>query len=411
MIREFRLSPPARGGVSCDTDGAFVGRVSLLQRSHAYGDQRWGPRDCEQLSNEIGLEFGLPIDVSRKTGGLKAICNALNEGDVARAQIATVLLGIPGPPDLTKSFRSESEMITFIRDLHWSGLIKRDWDPDFHPRWPAGAPESQGGEFAPIWEAIGNVVGAIGSEQTLEANTNPAAGRAGAEAIGGALKDYANYRAQPWIGRDGLPARVWDIDLTGDPRADRAALWGHELAEPNAPLTRPATNADWIDPIVGAASAASMAVGPTLGLIGEGTTAAADSAIVAADTPFIILPSELPADFDITLPIGRYAIPPNAVPGTTTYGNLVGAQIGRLVQDRFPNLVMILRTSPGMRGGDIELQFGDADLTGFQYGEIKPLTDYGYRSFNTQVARWKLDGPVHVFTYDYQGNIYYGFPW
>jgi len=150
LIREFRLSPPGRGGVSCDANGAFVGCVSLLQRSHTHGDQRWEPRDCEQLSHEIGSEFGLPIDLSKKAGGLKAICNALNEGDVARAQIATVLLGIPEPPHLTKRVRSESEMITFIRDLHWSGLIKRDWDPDFHPRWPAGAPESQGGEFAPI---------------------------------------------------------------------------------------------------------------------------------------------------------------------------------------------------------------------------------------------------------------------
>jgi hypothetical protein len=90
---------------------------------------------------------------------------------------------------------------------------------------------------------------------------------------------------------------------------------------------------------------------------------------------------------------------------------LVGAQIGRLVQDTYPDLVMILRTSPGMKGVDIELKLDDASLTGFQYAEIKPLTDYGFRSFNAQVARWKLDGPVHVFTYDYQGNIYYGFPW
>ncbi len=151
MIREFRLSPPDSGrGVSCDANGAFVGCVSLLQRTDIYGEDRWEPRNCEQLSDEIGLEFGLPIDVSKKAGGLRAICNALNEGDVARAQIATVLLGIPEPPSLQKSARSESEMINFIRDLHWSGLIKADWDPDKHPRWPAGAPESQGGEFAPM---------------------------------------------------------------------------------------------------------------------------------------------------------------------------------------------------------------------------------------------------------------------
>ena len=34
-------------------------------------------------------------------------------------------------------------------ELQWSGLLKADCDPDEHPRWPAGAPDSQGGQFAP----------------------------------------------------------------------------------------------------------------------------------------------------------------------------------------------------------------------------------------------------------------------
>jgi hypothetical protein len=321
-----------------------------------------------------------------------------------------VLLGIPEPPDLAKSAHSQSDAINFIRDLDWSGLIKADWDPDKHPRWPAGAPESQGGRFAPILEAIGAVFAEIGREQVLESNANLAVATTEANTVAGALKDYANYRAQPWIGPDGLPVQL-PIFNTGDQFIDQAAVAGYLWSNPNASLTRPATNADWIDPLIGAASLATAVAGPVLETVGVGTTVAADSSIVAADTPFIILPSELPADFDITLPIGKYAILTNAVPGTTTYGNLVGAQIGRLVQDTYPDLVMILRTSPGMKGVDIELRMADAELTGFQYAEIKPLTDYGFRSFNTQVARWKLDGPVHVFTYDYQGNIYYGFPW
>src|ERR1700733_4985030 len=109
-----------------------------------------GAARLRAASKHLSTDFGLPIDLSAKTGGLKAICNALNDGDVARAQIAAVLLGIPDPPPLLKSARSQSDMINFIRDLHWSGLIKEDWDPDKHPRWPAGAPESQGGRFAPI---------------------------------------------------------------------------------------------------------------------------------------------------------------------------------------------------------------------------------------------------------------------
>ncbi len=149
-IREFRLSPPGGGrGISCDVNGAFVGSVPLLKRARVNGRDIWQPRECGQLSKQIGANFGLPIDMSSKMGGLNAISRALNEGDIARAQVATVLLGIPEPPSLSKGVHSRGDLIKFIRDLHWSGLIKSDWNSDEHPRWPAGAPDSQGGRFAP----------------------------------------------------------------------------------------------------------------------------------------------------------------------------------------------------------------------------------------------------------------------
>ena len=84
--------------------------------------------------------------MSAKLGGLKAIANALNAGDLARAQIATVLLGIPDPPHLFKGAAARERMIKLIRDLQWSGMLK--WDPDEHPRWPAG--QSDGGQFRPV---------------------------------------------------------------------------------------------------------------------------------------------------------------------------------------------------------------------------------------------------------------------
>ena len=150
MIREFRLSPPGKGrGVSCNAEGAFVCAIPLLARFQTNGNCEWQPRDCEELSDEIGEHYGVPVDMSSKAGGLKAIANALNKGNVARAQIATVLLGMPDPPSLSKSARSREQMIKLIRDLHWSGLIKADWDPDEHPRWPAGSPDSIGGDFSP----------------------------------------------------------------------------------------------------------------------------------------------------------------------------------------------------------------------------------------------------------------------
>jgi hypothetical protein len=85
--------------------------------------------------------------MSSKAGGLLAIARALNEGDIARAQIATVLLAIPEPPALSKDMRSREDSIKFIRELYRRDLIK--WDADEHPRRPTGAPDSQGGQFAP----------------------------------------------------------------------------------------------------------------------------------------------------------------------------------------------------------------------------------------------------------------------
>ena len=150
MLREFHLSAPGIGrGVSCDADGAHIGDVPLLKRSIIDGKEKWEPRECAELSKDICGSLGLPIDMSSKMGGIRAISNALNKGDVARAQIATVLLGIPDPPALSKGADNRAELNKFIDDLFWSGLLKADWDPDEHMRWPAGSPDSQGGRFAP----------------------------------------------------------------------------------------------------------------------------------------------------------------------------------------------------------------------------------------------------------------------
>lgn len=149
------MSPPGKGrGVSCDANGAYINGTPLLRRTDPLGREHWAPRNCEQLSDEISSEFGVPVDMSSKFGGLRAISNALNEGDVARAQIATVLLAIPDLPPFVKRVSSASAMLEFIRDLYLSGLVKADWDPDEHPRWPAGAPDSQGGQFAPGDDAV-----------------------------------------------------------------------------------------------------------------------------------------------------------------------------------------------------------------------------------------------------------------
>jgi len=68
----------------------------------------------------------------------------------------TLHLQIPDPPPLTKLARCPSEIIDLARRLEASGLLKADWDPTKHPRWPAGSPGGIGGEFAPIGAASGD---------------------------------------------------------------------------------------------------------------------------------------------------------------------------------------------------------------------------------------------------------------
>jgi len=66
--------------------------------------------------------------------------------------------------------------------------------------------------------------------------------------------------------------------------------------------------------------------------------------------------------------------------------------------------------SPGIRGVDIELPEMEVPELGARYIEIKPLADSGFKRFRADIARWKLTEPVLPLTYDYDGNIYYGFP-
>jgi hypothetical protein len=310
----------------------------------------------------MSAQYGLPVDMSSKRGGLTVIAKALNEGDLVRAQIATVLLGVPDPPSLSKGAPSRQEMIQLASDLRRSRLLKADWDPDEHPRWPAGASDSQGGQFAPkgddetgaspilqanttdragsdnprpdrvrpdarvqladsgvsdasddptaqaaaraaeaqrnasaearpansehqgFWQRLGSelsdgtkaLIAEIGREQIEQSDADLATATAEANAIAQAVRAFAEYRAQPWLGSDGQPVQVPVIN-TGDPLSDEAALIG-ELSKPNPSLMRPATNADWIDPLVNLMSLA-MDVGLVVRSAGSVAEVAVDGMV------------------------------------------------------------------------------------------------------------------------------------
>lgn len=72
-----------------------------------------------------------------------------------------VTLPIPRPPTCHrigygKSVPTLEETIDLARQLRTSRLLKADWDPAKHPRWPAGSSGGIGGEFAPVGDTTNN---------------------------------------------------------------------------------------------------------------------------------------------------------------------------------------------------------------------------------------------------------------
>lgn len=157
--RRFGLSDMPGSGVSCGEGGVFVGEVPLLELTRGRnGSEQWKPRHMADLNRDLGRRYGLPVEFNAKISGLTAIARALDRGDLVHAQIATLHLQIPDPPPLTKSLQTTSDIFDLARRLRSSDLLKVDWDPAKHPRWPAGSPDGIGGEFAPSDATLGTSV-------------------------------------------------------------------------------------------------------------------------------------------------------------------------------------------------------------------------------------------------------------
>jgi hypothetical protein len=160
FARYFRLCP---GRIECDAHGLRVGGVALLAREAKGG---WTRRDERDLNRELSKLYGFPLDFGRMRRGVDAVAAALANGELARAQIAALLLRLPDPPASASSQPSALEKRVLARDLIACGLLKADadWD-EKHPR--TGAPPNPGW-FAPK----------SGDPQTDEPNVNasPAGG-------------------------------------------------------------------------------------------------------------------------------------------------------------------------------------------------------------------------------------------
>lgn len=150
--RRFSLSEVPDIGVSCSEKGVFVGVVPLLERvwnSDDIGQDQWRLRPASDLNRDLSACYGLPVEVDQKIDGLVGVGQALSRGDIMHAQIATLHSEFPNPPPLAKSTQTLDDVLDLARQLRSSGMLKADWDPTLHPRWPAGSPGGIGGEFAP----------------------------------------------------------------------------------------------------------------------------------------------------------------------------------------------------------------------------------------------------------------------
>ena len=74
-LRAFSLSPSRNSdGVSCDTNGVFVGGIPLLKSAY-FGARTadWIVRPVAEINDELSARYRLPIDVSTKAGALALI--------------------------------------------------------------------------------------------------------------------------------------------------------------------------------------------------------------------------------------------------------------------------------------------------------------------------------------------------
>ena len=105
----------------------------------------WSLRDDGELANDLSRVYGFPVDVGSKRAGIAVVADALQSGNIAKAQVATLLLQFPDPVVGPSTANGDREGLA--RDLVVCGLLKAEdgWD-EKRPR--TGSPPNRGW-FAP----------------------------------------------------------------------------------------------------------------------------------------------------------------------------------------------------------------------------------------------------------------------
>ena len=128
-VRLFCLSPE---GIHCDANGLTIGGVPLLARDTR---GRWAVRDERDLSRDLSRVYSFRVDVRPKLRSFVVVADALQGGNIAKAQIAALLSQLPDPYSLASGPSARPQRERLARDLVACGLLKADGDWDeAHPR-------------------------------------------------------------------------------------------------------------------------------------------------------------------------------------------------------------------------------------------------------------------------------------
>lgn len=334
--RMFKLDQNPHGrGLRCDGDGLFFAGDALLRQD---GEGNFEARPDIELRKSLNHTGSNEARLESHIRSVKLIAAALNKGDMGRAMMTAVLMlmGIPDPGSVVPP--------------SGGGLAKAGYNPDEQRdergRWtnggvgstPKTAPAtahrdprvqlaSDGRSDAPndavaeaatraaaaarnpvntqsrskptesvenLWEGLGSRLShgvksalvRIGQAEAEQSYNNLAVTADQANAIAHAAKAYAEYRDRILLDDKGHPIQI--PNYTPMVGSGVAPFFDPGPGLFDAPLTRPARNADWIDPLFNLGSFFAAGAGPMLRLAGPAAEALGEIAASLAESDTLI---------------------------------------------------------------------------------------------------------------------------
>ena len=131
--RQFRLARgPDKAGLRCDADGVSLAGIQLLRKT----DGGFTPRQALEIDVLTKAGYGAAFDTDKLVRGLSVASQALNDGNLGRAMIATLHLRLP---ELDAAGAARLAAVDEVL-AKYSPDQPRDW----HGRWTSGG-EGSGG--------------------------------------------------------------------------------------------------------------------------------------------------------------------------------------------------------------------------------------------------------------------------